>query len=179
MTNNEWLTLAAIVIGPMSAVGITLAIEKIRRTRERRLYIVRLLLATRHLPADAQYNVAVNLIPADFNDQKSVMDAWRNYHAVARERIGQPPDAGHQRRMTAAQSTMIFQAMQSAGLELSEGDIQTESYVSQGFIDRDNLYLESLRALPTLANAMQIQVEYTRQLVERALSQGGSPPPRS
>ncbi|MGO9994125.1 MAG: DUF6680 family protein [Steroidobacteraceae bacterium] len=61
MKLNDWLTLIAIVLGPISAVCITLWIEHRRRLRERRLYVTRMLLMTRHLPADPQYNAAINL----------------------------------------------------------------------------------------------------------------------
>jgi hypothetical protein len=47
---------------------------------------MRMLLSTRHMPADPLYSTAINLIPADFNDQIEVMDAWRKYHSVVRER---------------------------------------------------------------------------------------------
>ncbi len=53
MKLNDCLTLGAIVVGPTFAVAITLIIEKTRRTTERRLHIMRMLLATRHMPADA------------------------------------------------------------------------------------------------------------------------------
>jgi hypothetical protein len=77
MKLNDCLTLGAIVVGPIFAVAITLIIDKTRRTMERRLHIMRMLLGTRHMPADAQYYMAVNLIPAEFNDRPDVMKAWR------------------------------------------------------------------------------------------------------
>jgi len=54
MKLNDCLTLGAIVGGPIFAVAIMLMIEKTRRTMERRLHIMRVLLGTRHMPADAQ-----------------------------------------------------------------------------------------------------------------------------
>lgn len=181
MTTNEWLTLLAIVLGPIGAVGITLFIEHSRKIKERRVLIVRMLLATRHMPADAQYNTAVNLIPADFNDQPKVMAAWRRYHAAARERHDKDGQADHQKRLNAAQSSMIFEVMRSVGLEMSEGDIQTEAYVSEGFVERDKIYMESLRALPELAAAMKAQVEFTRPIFENLRKaqeqQSRAPPP--
>jgi hypothetical protein len=167
MTTNEWLTLAAIIIGPISAVGITLWIDKTRRVRERQLYIMRMLLTTRHMPADAQYNAAINLIPAEFNDQDEVMALWRKYCVVVRERPDEQSRADHKRRTEVAQSAMIFQVMKSLGLKnLSEGDIQTEAYVSQGFIDRDNFYINSLRAMPEIAATLKRQSELTQTIVD-------------
>ena len=59
----EWLTLAAILIGPIVAVIITLATEARRRTREQQTQTLRMLLSTRHLPSDPAYSTAINMIP--------------------------------------------------------------------------------------------------------------------
>jgi hypothetical protein len=100
MKLNDCLTLGAIVVGPTFAVAITLFIEKTRRTTERRLDIMRMLLATRHMPADAQYYMAINLIPAEFNDRPDVMKAWRRYHEQGRERVDPSQERDHQDRVT-------------------------------------------------------------------------------
>jgi hypothetical protein len=89
VTVDEWLTLAAIVFGPIAAVGITLWIEGRRRRRETRLTVLRQLMATRHLPADPMYSTAVNLIPVEFNDERDVMAAYKAYQEAIRQR---PPD---------------------------------------------------------------------------------------
>jgi len=162
MKLNDWLTLLAIVLGPISAVCITLWIEATRRVRERQLYVMRMLLTTRHLPADPQYNAAINLIPSEFNGEKKVMDAWRKYQ----DRVREQNSVEQQKRVSAAQSGMIFEVMHCVGLtNLSEGDIQTQAYVSQGFLDRDTLYLDSLRAMPKIAETLDKQRELTQQIV--------------
>lgn len=149
---NDCLTLGAIVVGPTIAVVITLVIEKTRRTTERRLHIMRMLLATRHMPADAQYYMAINLIPAEFNDRPDVMQAWRRYHEQGRESVDPSQESDHQDRVTAAQSGMIFSVMRSVGLSnLSEGDIETQAYLSKKFVERDKVYIDSMRALPEIA----------------------------
>jgi hypothetical protein len=164
---SDWLTMIAIVVGPLSAVAITLWIEGRRRVRERRLYILRMLLTTRHMPADPQYNAAINLIPAEFDDRSKVMEAWRKYHEKVNEHVDASHETDHQMRTTAAQSGMIFQIMRSVGLtNLSEGDIQTQAYVSQGFVDRDKMYLDSLRAMPAIAATMEKQRELTQRIVD-------------
>jgi hypothetical protein len=177
MKLNDWLTLVAIVLGPLSAVCITLWIEHRRRVKERRLYVTRMLLMTRHLPADPQYNAAINLIPVEFNDQPKVMAAWRTYHERVHQHVEPAQQADHDKRITAAQSGMIFEILRSAGLSnISEGDIQTQGYVSQAFINRDTLYLDSLRALSAIAATMEKQRGLTQQIVD-ALPPHPSRPP--
>jgi hypothetical protein len=166
MNAYSWLTLIAIVLGPVVAVAITLVTESVRRARERRIQIMRMLLATRHLPADPQYNMAINLIPAEFNDQKEVMDEWRKYHALVRQPFDEQTKADHLKRLTVAQSALIFQVMRCVGLRLSEGDIQTEVYISQGFVDRDALYIASLQAMPEIAKTLDEQRKLTQIIVD-------------
>ena len=167
MTTNEELTLFALVLGPVFAVLVTLWIEGRRRRHERKIHIMRMLLATRHIPADVQYNTAINLIPAEFNSQKKVMEAWRNYHALVREQhTGKAAQEDHNKRITAAQSNLIYEIMRSVGLRLSEADIQTQVYISQGFIDRDALYLASLAAMPDIAATMRRQSQLTEALLQ-------------
>jgi hypothetical protein len=178
MTTYSWLTLLAIILGPVFAVALTLAIERKRATEGRRLHILRMLLATRHMPADAQYNIAINLIPAEFNDQKEVMDAWRKYHSVVRERADEQTQADVSKRTNVAQSAMIFQIIRSVGLKLSEGDIQTETYVSQGFVDRDAFYIASLQAMPEIAQTLKEQRELTQIIVNAMPGRNQSIEPR-
>ena len=160
MKLNDCLTLAAIVVGPIFAVAITLIIDKARRTMERRLHIMRVLLGTRHMPADAQYYMAVNLIPAEFNDRPDVMKAWRRYHEQDRESVDSSQQNDHQDRVTAAQNGMIFSIMRSVGLtNLSEGDIETQAYLSKKFVERDKVYIDSMRALPEIAATMKKRKE--------------------
>jgi hypothetical protein len=166
MELNDWLTLLAIVLGPMTAVSITLWIEHRRRVRERQLQIMRMLLSTRHTPANPQYNAAINLIPAEFNSQPEVMAAWRRYHDLVNQHPTPADLPDHQKRMSVAQSALIFQIMVSLGLKLSEGDIQTQAYISQAFVERDTLYLKSLQALPEMAATMKEQVALTQRIVD-------------
>jgi hypothetical protein len=95
------------------------------------------------------------------------MEAWRTFHERVRQRVEPPQQPDHDKRVSAAVSGMIFQVMRSAGLtNLSEGDIQTQAYVSQGFADRDKLYLDSLAALPAIAATMEKQRQLTQRIVD-------------
>jgi hypothetical protein len=163
MRAQDWLTLIALLLGPVSAVLISLRIEGDRRTRDGRLRIVRMLLSTRHMPAHPDWNVAINLIPLEFNDRPEVLEAWRRYHSAVRDPAPKGYEEDHQRRVGAAQTSLIFRAMIAAGLKnVSEGDIASEVYVSQGFVDRDAIYVESLKALPHIAATMKEQADFMR-----------------
>jgi hypothetical protein len=89
-------------------------------------------------------------------------------HAVGKEQAAQE---AHFRRLAAAQSSLIFEIMKSVGLKLSEGDIQTEVYISNAFAERDRMNLEYIKAMPRIAAAMEQQVQMTRLLIQGAPNQ--------
>lgn len=91
MTLNDWLTLAAIIVGPLVAVGITLWIEARRRERDSRVIVLRQLMVSRHLPGDPLYSAAVNLVPVEFNYDPGVMAAYKEYQEAIRQVPGADP----------------------------------------------------------------------------------------
>lgn len=152
----EWLTLAGVFAGPLSAVLITLGIERRRRQSDARMQVLRMIMTTRRLPSDPAYNVAINMVELEFNDRPDVMTARREYLDLVRMDVAPERQLEHQLRVNAKQATMIYGMMRAVGLKASESTIHTDAYVSQGFVDRDNIYLESLRAMPDVAAALQV-----------------------
>jgi hypothetical protein len=179
METRDWLTLIALVFGPVAAVVISLLMEASRRTRENRLRVVRMLLSWRRLPAHPDYVTAINLVSVEFNDKPAVMEAWRRFLGLVNQRVPdtQEAQAQHEKLMEVAKARLIFEAMKAAGLKASEGDIQVESYVSQGLMDRDAIYLQSLQAMPEIAATLARQAELTQQLLNLAHAGRGAPPP--
>ena len=153
----EFVTLIAVLLGPVIAVTITLVFESRRRTRESRIQVMRMLLNTRHLASDPSYTIAINLVPVEFNRKKEVMKSWREYIETVRFKQTPQNQEEHYKLMVAKQTTLIYEIMKSLGFKLSETDIQTNAYASEGFINRDNLYLNSLRAMCDIAEHLKQQ----------------------
>ena len=174
METSAWLTLLAIVVGPVIAVVITLIVEGRRKSRETQLHVLRMLISTRHLPSDPTYSTAINLVPVEFNRHTTVMDAWNLYIEAVRFQPGDGDQTTHDRLLTARQTTLIFRIMQALGFSLSESDIQISAYASRGQIWRDNLYLDYLAATREIAEALKHQ---TRLLEgSSASTEAGAPP---
>lgn len=171
----EWLTLAGVFAGPLSAVLITLWIERRRRQNDARMQVLRMIMTTRRLPSDPAYLMAINMVELEFNDRKDVMEARRQYLDLVSQDVGQDRQADHQTKINAKQATMIYGMMKAVGLRASESAIHTDAYVSQGFLDRDNLYLESLRAMPEVAGALRVSNWLVAQSL--GLHAEGSPAP--
>ncbi len=125
--------------------------------------LMRMIMNTRHMPSDSNYNIAINLIPIEFNDNKNVMEAWRGYIEQVRYKPSEAKKNEHEQMMLAKQTTMIYQMLHSLGFKLSETDIQTSAYASEGSIFRDGMYLESLHAQTRIAKTLEEQFAYVRE----------------
>lgn len=157
MSYLEALNLAGLFGGPVAAVAITLAYEHFRRTRDQRMQVFKMLINTRHLPGDPSWSIAVNMVQLEFNRHEKIMAAWRAYMALVRFEPTAENKEVQQTQIAAKQATLIFEIAKSLGFKISETDIQTEAYVAKGYIARDNLYLESLLAMVSIANTMKQQ----------------------
>ncbi|MHC3127981.1 hypothetical protein OB03_12145 [Brevundimonas sp. GN22] len=152
----EWMTLLGIIAGPICAVLITLWVDRRRRKSDARTQILRMILTTRRLPSDPAYVMAINLIEVEFNDCPTVMKARSEYLELAVREVSESGKKDHEQRMVAKQATMIVEMMKAIGLKASESEILTDAYVSKGFIFRDDLYLDSLRAMRDIAEALKV-----------------------
>lgn len=73
----EWLTLLAIVVGPIAAVFVTRWVDARRERHNRRMEIFKTLMRTRRTPMFPEHVGALNLIELEFFKDKDVMDRWR------------------------------------------------------------------------------------------------------
>lgn len=144
-----------LIFVPIVAVLTTLFVQARQQTRDRRMQILRMLMATRHLPASMEYNASINLIPIEFNRAKQVMTAWRTYIDHVRFKPSADNEETHHNQSRVKQTKLITAIMTKMGLDHSEADIQADAYASDGFVLRDNLYLDSLRAQRDAAGAMK------------------------
>ena len=93
MEIKDWITSAAVVLGPILAVQAQKVVEKIRDKRERLLRIFKSLMTTRAERVSREHVQALNMIYVDFYGSKfwrfkwqnskdaSVTNAWKIYNA--------------------------------------------------------------------------------------------------
>jgi hypothetical protein len=78
----EWLTLLAIVVGPMLALFAQRALDWMREKSNRKLRLFRELMVTRYMRLSPRHVEALNMVPLEFKDkgkEKAVLDAWKEY----------------------------------------------------------------------------------------------------
>ena len=160
--------ITAILI-PIIAVLTTLTVQAHQQARDRRMHILRMLLATRHLPATSDYNAAINLIPIEFNRNAKVMNAWRAYIQQVRFKPAPLNERPHNAQTLILQTKLITAMMDKLGLSYSSEDIQADAYASEAFMERESLYLGYLRASGEQAEALKA-VARSLELQARLLS---------
>lgn len=151
----EWLTLVGIIVGPIVAVVLTLWIEARRRGHDQQVQVLKALLTTKHLPGDPAYSVAINMIPVEFNRSSIVMAAWHSYMEAVRYRPTVENSDEHFRMTVVKQTKLIFEVMRELGFNLAETDIQTTAYAADGFIQRDNIFIDAWKSWPRIAAALE------------------------
>ena len=77
MTTNDWLTIIAIILGPILAVQIQNLIQRIKETKDRKEQIFKTLMATRAAPLYVSHVEALNLIDIEFYKNKEIVNAWK------------------------------------------------------------------------------------------------------
>jgi len=79
----DWLTVGALMLGPLLAVQVTVFLERRRQVQERRFAIFRTLMATRATGLSLDRVQALNMIDIEFYNgaqkSKDILQAWRAY----------------------------------------------------------------------------------------------------
>jgi len=74
-----WLTITAIVLGPVLAFAIQHWRDSLREAQRRRLQIFQQLLLTLKVPMAPRHVDALNSVPLNFSSDSKVMQSWRLY----------------------------------------------------------------------------------------------------
>jgi hypothetical protein len=157
VTTGEIINLIAIVAGPIVAVAITLWIEDRRKGRDSKIIVLRMLLSTRHLPSDPGYSVAVQLVPVEFNKCPNVLRAHQEFLSAANIPLDGKNDEQIGRNTRTKLVRMIYEMAIAVGLKLRETDIDTGSFGTKGFYERDGLLLDSQKAMRDVATILHLQ----------------------
>lgn len=78
-TALSWLTVLAILIGPIAAVQVQKWIELIRTKNANKLSIFKTLMATRTARISFEHVRALNMIDLDFYGDTKIIEAWKIY----------------------------------------------------------------------------------------------------
>jgi hypothetical protein len=158
MNTANIINLFAILLGPIAAVLISVWLSNRKQERDQKLIVFRMLLSTRHLPADPGFSVAINLIPVEFGGSKPVIAAYREFIQAVQNPSSSTPDVPALQSTATKMTKLIYEIARHLGFDIRETDIQHAGYAASGWIERDNILLDSQRAMVRTANALWLQL---------------------
>jgi|SRR5579863_3689379 len=130
MTISDWLTITAIVLGPIIAVRMTRYLDNKKEIRERKLSIFKTLMATRAAALAPLHVEALNRIDLEFNPssyrEKEVINAWKAYLDLLGTTT-MPPDQWAIRRIDLLVE-LLHKMAQVLDYEFDKTNIKNSSY---------------------------------------------------
>jgi Family of unknown function (DUF6680) len=130
-----WLTIAAIIIGPVAALLIQKYLEERRAERNRRIRIFQALMANRASRLSPGWVEALNGIETEFYGEKKVIEAWRQVvdhlnsgQATDPIQIGQWNEA-----LVNLANEMLYEMGKSLGYEFDRVTIKRNAYYPSGW----------------------------------------------
>ena len=161
MITSQVITIAAIFLGPISAVLVTLWIDARRQDKGKRVEILRRLITTRRFPADPTFVSAINLIPVEFNRNRIVLDAYNEFIEATNARLDGTNDDSIIKRSQTKLTRLIYSISEDVGFKLRETDIETSAYASDGWILRDKLNTDAQQAIRDLAMTAALHTKHS------------------
>jgi hypothetical protein len=135
ITLEAWLTIAAIIIGPIAALLIQKHLEERRARQNRRIKIFQALMANRASRLSPGWVQALNGIETEFYGEKRVIDAWRV--VVDHLNAGGSKDPLQIGRWTEALANladeMLFEMGRSLGYDFDKVTIKRNAYYPSGW----------------------------------------------
>ena len=168
-----WAAISAGIIGPITAVVITLVWEKVRRTRELKLNTLQNILVTRGRYSEPLYSATIRSVPIVFSKNKKVMNAYLNYMDATRNI---PNDENREKvnnESARRESILITEMLTNVGYKGLTAE-KVESYTSVGLVNRDILVENALVALPIIAINARKSAEASEKICDNIISQGKS-----
>lgn len=131
-----WLTIAAILVGPLLAFLVQRWRDSVREKRGRQLDVFRRLVLTLKVSMSPNHVDAINSIPLEFHFNTRVMQAWRLYTSHLNDRQKDINRWAEQRFDLSVD--LVFEIAQSLGYKHVDKALLKDSlYVPQGYQDTE------------------------------------------
>ncbi len=157
----EWLTIVAIISGPIAAIAIQLFFEKRREDRRRKLSLLDILMANRGRMTTLPSVQAFNQIEIVFYDNEDVRSKWAelfNELERARTLTGDELQSCYKKREDLLVE-LISLIADSLGYKLSHTTLKGRRYNPQAFVDEENYQAAIRKAmLPLISGEKPLTV---------------------
>jgi hypothetical protein len=132
---EAWLTIVAIIIGPLAALLIQKYIENRRAQQDRKIAIFRNIMAHRASRLSAPYVQALNGIETEFYGDTKVINAWRTFvdHLYAQDEKTDPTLARWSERNAELLTNLLLRMAESLGYRFEDVAIKRNAYAPKGW----------------------------------------------
>jgi uncharacterized protein DUF6680 len=133
---ETWLTIAAIIIGPLAALLIQKHLENRRVKEDRKIMIFRNLMANRASRLSQPYVQALNGIETEFYGERKVIEAWRslNDHLYTPQPEERDPNrVAWGDRLTDLLTELLFDMARSLGYHFDKVTLRRNVYYPTGW----------------------------------------------
>jgi len=155
MTIADWVTVIALVLGPILGVMIAFFLERQGRERERKDDIFRTLMAYRYETHNPEFIKALNLVVPLFRDNKTVLERV--------EALRQAFQSGRNGAANEAVTDLLWDLGKSLGFTLERQEVKSVFEIRPVHID----VLQQLNRLQRQVETSQAELDRLQQQIEQ------------
>jgi len=147
----EWITVAAIVLGPILALWFQRILDKIRERSEQRRRVFFTLMSTRATPLSAEHINALNSISVVYNRkrERKIREAWNQLLGQLNSDANTP---GWQERVNDLKVDLLREIAATVGFNFFTTDsLKRESYYPKYYLDME---IENSKIRQALVNIL-------------------------
>jgi hypothetical protein len=174
MTGKDWVTILAVVLGPILAVQAQKFLESVREKRNRRLMLFKTLMSTRAERLSRDHVQALNMIDIEFygrrifgtryqtSKEKKVTNSWKNYNDHLNQKGRYESVESWSRDCDILFTKILYEMSIALGYDYDEVQLKRDSYRPEGHVNIENAQLDVLTGLVSvLRNERSIPMAVT------------------
>lgn len=163
ITPSDWLNAGVTTLGMffaiLTAVWISPWITGRQTRRDNQERLLRMLMNTRLIPANPDYQTAIAMIPLEFKGNEKVCTAHKRYLATVNVKVDQidiKKAAEHDETTTLHQNQLIAAMANALDFPgVTPDTLKSDGYVSRGFVNREQMLMQAMQAWPRIAEAIE------------------------
>ncbi len=193
---SAWLTILAVIAGPILAVQIQKYLEGLKENKARKVQVFKDLMATRAATLAYQHVVALNMVGLEFQGKHytKVVNAWKTYldHLASFPKDDEPMAKVWVEKKNDLLSDLLYEMGVSLGFDFDKVHIKKAGYIPKAYSDQEDeqnfirkcfveMFLEQ-RAIPLNIVSFPVDPETleTQKQLQKCMAdcyQGGKPFP--
>ena len=185
-----WLTIIAIIVGPLLAFEAQRLRDDRRELRNRKLEIFRKLIMTLKVPLAPSHVDALNSIHVEFYDDDKVLDAWRLYasHLNLRQTPGSDMGRWVEKKFDLLVDLTYLIGQSLGYTRIDKAALRDNTYVPKGYADVEAEWEQIRKAWLDVLNGMRplpmtmvgpVQVEAPLPAIEELPRPQADPTPKA